>query len=183
MRITPEAKRLLLMRLGADRALSRAGDRKAGAVRARQGPDRGSDVEAAVGDAAELALDRIVMAAGSGRAAAALAECDRSVASGESPQSVIAALQRHFLRLHRMRGALDGGRSMDDVMRSLRPPPHFKQRPRSSSSAAAGAWPSSTRRSRKIAETAKAARLNSAMESTLAEHLLMELGVLANEKA
>jgi DNA polymerase-3 subunit delta len=45
-----------------------------------------------------------------------------------SPQSVIAALQRHFLRLQRMRGALDGGRSMDDVMRSLRPPPHFKQR-------------------------------------------------------
>ena len=27
-----------------------------------------------------------------------------------------------------MRGALDSGRSMDDVLRSLRPPPHFKQR-------------------------------------------------------
>ena len=128
MQITPEAKRLLLARLGADRALSRAEIDKLALYAHGKSMIEESDVEAAVGDAAELALDRIVMAAASGRTAAALAECDRSVASGESAQAVIAALQRHFLRLHRMRGALDAGRSMEDVVRSLRPPPHFKQR-------------------------------------------------------
>ena len=128
VQITPEAKRLLILRLGADRALSRAEIDKLALYAHGKSLIDESDVEAAVGDAAELALDRIVMAVASGQAAAALAECDRSVAAGESPQSVIAALQRHFLRLHRMRGALDSGRSMDDVLRSLRPPPHFKQR-------------------------------------------------------
>ena len=116
------------------------------------------------------------MAAASGQAAAALAECDRSVASGESPQAVIAALQRHFLRLHRMRGALDGGRSMDEVLRSLRPPPHFKQR--DALEQQGRSW--STRKLNaalaRIAEAAKAARLNSALEGALAEHLLLDLG-------
>ena len=120
-----------------------------------------SDVEAAVGDAAELALDRIVMAAGA-RAGlpAALAECDRSVAAGESPQGIIAALQRHFLRLHRMRGALDGGRSMDEVVRTLRPPPHFKQRDALEQQCRGWSMHKLNAALARIAEAAKAARLN-----------------------
>ena len=182
VQITPEAKRLLLLRLGADRALSRAEIDKLALYAHGKSLIDESDVEAAVGDAAELALDRIVMAAASGQAAAALAECDRSVASGESPQSVIAALQRHFLRLHRMRGALDGGRSMDDVMRSLRPPPHFKQRAEIEQQARSWSMRKLNAALARIAEAAKAARLNSAMEATLAENLLLDLGALAVQR-
>jgi DNA polymerase-3 subunit delta len=181
VQISPEAKRLLMLRLGADRALSRAEIDKLALYALGKAVIEESDVEAAVGDAAELALDRIVMAAAAGRAATALAECDRSVASGESPQGVIAALQRHFLRLHRMRGALDNGRSMDDVLRSLRPPPHFKQR--DALEQQGRSW--STRKLNtalaRIAEAAKAARLNSALEGTLTESLLLDLGVLARD--
>jgi DNA polymerase-3 subunit delta len=183
VQITPEAKRLLLLRLGADRALSRAEIDKLALYAHGKSLIDESDVEAAVGDAAELALDRIVMAAASGQAAAALAECDRSVASGESPQSVIAALQRHFLRLHRMRGALDGGRSMDDVMRSLRPPPHFKQRAEIEQQARSWSMRKLNAGLARIAEAAKAARLNSALEGTLAENLLLDLGALVREKS
>ena len=121
------------------------------------------------------------MAAAAGQTAAALVECDRSVASGESPQSVIAALQRHFLRLHRMRGALDSGRSMDDVLRSLRPPPHFKQR--DALEQQGRSW--STRKLNaalaRIAEAAKAARLNSRLDGTLTESLLLDLGAIAGQ--
>jgi DNA polymerase-3 subunit delta len=182
VQITPEAKRLLLLRLGADRALSRAEIDKLALYAHGKSLIDESDVEAAVGDAAELALDRIVMAAASGQAAAALAECDRSVASGESPQSVIAALQRHLLRLQRMRGALDGGRSMDDVMRSLRPPPHFKQRAEIEQQARSWSMRKLNAALARIAEAAKAARLNSAMEGTLAENLLLDLGALAGAR-
>jgi DNA polymerase-3 subunit delta len=182
VQITPEAKRLLLLRLGADRALSRAEIDKLALYAHGKSLIDESDVEAAVGDAAELALDRIVMAAASGQAAAALVECDRSVASGESPQSVIAALQRHFLRLHRMRGALDGGRSMDDVMRSLRPPPHFKQRAEIEQQARSWSTRKLNTALARIAEAAKAARLNSAMEGTLAESLLLDLGALVGAR-
>ena len=178
MQITPDAKRLLLARLGADRALSRAEIDKLVLYAHGKSMIEESDVEAAVGDAAELALDRIVMAAAAGRGAAALAECDRSVASGESPQSVIAALQRHFLRLHRMRGALDTGKSMDDVVRAARPPLHFKQREAIEQQCRAWTLPQLGAALARIADAAKAARLNSALEGTLAEHLLLDLGAI-----
>src|SRR5262245_20232237 len=125
--ITPEALRLLLSRLGADRALSRAEIDKLALYARGKGLVDEEDVEAAVGDAAELAIDRVVLAAGSGRLQAALGECDRCIASGEDAQAIIAALQRHFLRLHGMRSAFDRGRSLEDILRQQRPPLHFKR--------------------------------------------------------
>ncbi|HZT46366.1 MAG TPA: DNA polymerase III subunit delta [Hyphomicrobiaceae bacterium] len=176
--IAPEAKRLLLARLGADRALSRAEIEKLALYAHGKRVVDEADVEAAVGDAAELALDRIVLAAAAGEAAA-LAELDRSLSAGESAQAVIAALQRHFLRLHRMRSALDAGRPMDDIVRAQRPPLHFKQR--DAIEQQCRAWPVARLGSAlaHIAEAAKAARLNPALEATLAERLLLDLQALA----
>jgi len=182
MQLTPEAKRLLIARLGADRTLSRAEIEKLALYAHGKAVIEESDVEAAVGDAAEQTLDRIVMAAASGQASAALAECDRSVAAGDSPQAVVAALQRHFLRLHRMRGALDGGRTMDDVVRSLRPPPHFKQREALEVQARTWSTPMLDAALARIAEAAKAARLEPGLEGTLAERLLLDLGAIGRTK-
>ena len=182
LQIAPDAKRFLLTRLGADRALSRAEVEKLALFARGKALIEESDVEAAVGDAAELALDRIVLAAGSGRSMEAVTECDRIVASGESAQGVIAALQRHFLRLHRLRSGRDAGRSLDDVMRSLRPPPHFKQKAALEQQCRDWTLARLNAALAKIGDAALAARLNSAMESTLAEHLLLELGALAKEK-
>ena len=181
--ITPGARKMLLARLGADRALSRAEVEKLALYARGKSSIEEADVEAAVGDAAEQALDRIVLAAGAGRVRDALAECDRSIAAGENAQAVIAALQRHFLRLHRMRAALDGGRSMEEVLRALRPPPHFKQRDALESQCRAWSLAGLNAALGRIGEAALAARLNSAMEATLAERLLLELGVLAKVKA
>ena len=103
--------------------------------------------------------------------------CDRSIAAGESPQTVIAALQRHFLRLHRMRSALDAGRSMEDVVRSLRPPLHFKQREAIEQQCRGWTLPQLGAALARIADAAKAARLNSALEGTLAEKLLLDIGI------
>ena len=182
VQIAPEAKKLLLTRLGADRALSRAEVEKL-ALFAR-GKDRieEADVDAVVGDAAELALDRIVLAAGSGRSADAVTECDRIVAAGESAQGVIAALQRHFLRLHRLRSGHDAGRSLDDVMRSLRPAPHFKQKAAIEQQCRDWDLARLNAALAKIGDAAQAARLNSALESPLAERLLLQLGGLARRK-
>ncbi len=177
--IAPEARKLLLARLGADRAMSRAEIEKLALYAHGKGRIEESDIEAAVGDAAEQALDRVVMAAGGGQVAAALTECDRSIAAGEDAQAVILALQRHFLRLHRMRTSLDAGRQMDEIVRTLRPPPHFKQR--DALEAQCRAWSAGKLAAAlaRIAETAKAARLSPALEGTLAERLLLDLGALA----
>ena len=63
MQIAPEARRLLVSRLGADRALSRAELEKLVLYARGKARIEEADVEAAVGDAAETALDRVVMAA------------------------------------------------------------------------------------------------------------------------
>jgi DNA polymerase III subunit delta len=179
VRITPEAKRLLIARLGADRVLSRSEIDKLAIYAHGKAVIAESDVEAVVGDAAELALERIVLAAGGGQTLLALAECDRSLAAGESAQAVITALQRHFLRLHRMRAALDAGRSMDDVVRSLRPPPHFKQRDALERQARSWSGAALATALKRIATAAGAARRNAALEVMLAEHLLLGIGTVA----
>jgi DNA polymerase-3 subunit delta len=179
--ITPDAKRLLLARLGADRALSRAEIEKLALYAHGKSTIEESDVEAAVGDAAELALDRVVMAAAAERNAAALVELERSIAAGEGAQTIIAAVQRHFVRLHRMRASLDAGRSMEDVLRSLRPPPHFKQRDGLERQARTWTLPRLNAALARIAAAAKAARLNAALESTLAEALLLDLAKIGKQ--
>jgi DNA polymerase-3 subunit delta len=179
LQITPEAKRLLIANLGADRALSRAEVEKLALfVRGKTLIDE-RDVETAVGDAAEIALDRVVMAAAAGRPADAVRELSRSVGGGESAQALIAAVQRHFLRLHRLRGAYDGGRSLEEAIQSLRPPLHFRQRAAVESQCRAWSLLRLTAALASIAQAAEAARRNSAMEDTLAEHLLLRLGELA----
>jgi DNA polymerase III subunit delta len=182
LQIVPEAKRLLLTRLGADRGLSRAEVEKLALFARGKTLIEEADVEATVGDAAELALDRIVLAAGAGRSAEAVTECDRIVAAGESAQSVIASLQRHFLRLHRLRSGHEAGKSLDDVMRALKPQPHFKQKAALEQQTRDWTVAGLNLALAKIGAAAQAARLKSALESTLTEHLLMELGELARER-
>jgi DNA polymerase III subunit delta len=183
VQITPDARRMLLARLGADRALSRAELEKLAIYAAGKDLIDESDVEAAVGDAAEMALDRVVLAAASGRAPASLSEYQRAVAAGENPQAIIAAVQRHFLRLHRMRGAVESGKSLDEVIRQLRPPPHFKQRDALEQQCRDWSLARLNAALARIADAARDARLNSAMDGILCESLLIELGTLARAKA
>src|SRR5262249_4432141 len=122
--ITSDARELLLERLGADRALSRGEVEKLALYAAGKTEIDVADVDAIVGDASELAIDRILNAAGSGDATRAAAELARALASGESAQMIILAALRHLQRLHRIRVDLDAGRSLDDALRALRPPIH-----------------------------------------------------------
>jgi DNA polymerase III subunit delta len=182
MQISPEARKLLVGRLGADRALSRAELEKLVLYARGKARIEEADVEAAVGDAAETALDRVVLAAASGRAGEAVRECERCVTGGENAQSVIAALQRHYLRLHRLRSGHDAGGSLEDLMRALKPQPNFRQKAAIEQQTRAWTLSSLNAALARIGDAAKAARLNSALEDTLAERLLMGLGALAAEK-
>jgi DNA polymerase-3 subunit delta len=182
MQISPEARKLLLSRLGADRSLSRAEVEKL-VLYARDKPRiEEEDVEAAVGDAAETALDRVALAAASGRAAEAVRECERCVSGGESAQGVILAVQRHFLRLHRLRSGQEAGRSLEDLMRALKPPVNFRHKPVIERQCEDWTVAGLNTALARIGETAKAARLSSALEDTLAESLLLVLGDIAKRK-
>lgn len=181
--IAPDARELLVSRLGADRALSRNEIEKLALYASGKALIDLADVEMIVGDAAEMTLDRIPAAAAAGDGARAVVECDRWVASGESPQAVIIAVQRHFQRLHRIRAALDQGRSLDDALRTVRPPLHFKQKQAVSTQTRIWTLDRLTRALSGIATAAKAARLSPALEAALTERLLLDLARLAGAGA
>lgn len=175
IKIAPDARDLLVSRLGADRALSR-GEVEKLALYALGKPEIDvDDVEAIVGDASEQSMDRIITAAASGDAARAVGEFTRSVAAGESAQGIILATQRYFHRLHRTRAVMDQGRSLDDALRGLRPPLHFRQKETFAAQLRMWSTPRLDTALSAIATAAKAARLTSALEDTLSERLLLTL--------
>ncbi len=181
LKITPEARELLVSRLGADRVLSRREIEKLALYAFGKSEIRVEDVEAIVGDASELALDKIPQAAISGEGARASHDFHRAVAAGESPQAIIAATQRYGLRLHRLRAEIDMGRSFDDAVRRLRPPPHWKTKDALARQCRQWTGPRLARALSIIAAAAKAARLAGPLEDTIAERLLLDLAGLARE--
>ena len=132
-----------------------------------------------MGDAADLALERIPEAAAGGDTIRAVSDLSRAISSGENAQVIILITQRYFTKLHKVRGDLDAGRSLEEALRMLRPPLHFKQRDVFASQVRRWSRPGLDLALRRIAETAKAARLSSQLEDTLAERLVLALSAMA----
>jgi DNA polymerase-3 subunit delta len=178
--IEGDARALLQSRLGADRALSRAEIEKLALYCLGRRAVTVDDVENIVGDAADLALERIAEAAAEGQTKTAVADFGRAIASGEDAQTVIAMTQRYFLKLHRVRSDVDGGQRLDDALKTMRPPLFFKQRDAFARQVLGWTRPQLDQALRRIAETAKAARLSSTLEEILAERLILALSAMAS---
>ncbi|MFV0369080.1 MAG: DNA polymerase III subunit delta [Hyphomicrobiaceae bacterium] len=175
LQITPDARALLVTRLGADRALSRAEVEKLALYVQGRTHIELDDVDAIVGDASELAIDRIVNAAASGNASQAVNEFTRATAAGENPQMLIVAIQRHLQKLHRVRADMDRGIPVAEAIRQLRPPLHFKQRDIFSEQCRRWPRPALDRALAAAADALKTARLNTSVENIVAERLLLSL--------
>ncbi len=177
--ITPEARQLLVGRLGADRVMSRGEIEKLALYAQGQGQITEDDVEAVVGDAAELTVDRIVHASASGDGARAVTELQRALSAGESAQGIISAIQRHFTRLHRLRASIDAGKSAEQVIADIRPPLHFKQK--DALAAQCRTWRADMLDAALagIATAARTARMSSALDDLLAERLVLTISRLA----
>jgi DNA polymerase-3 subunit delta len=175
MTISPDAQQTLIARLGADRTLSRGEIEKLALYAHGRSRIEIDDVEAIVGDASELAIDAVVMAAASGDATEAIEQFGRLIDSGESPQTLVSSLQRHFQRLHRVRAALDAGRQFDEVVRTLRPPVYFKHKPVLSTQARLWTISALNAAMTEIASAAKEVRLAGALDEPIAERLMWRL--------
>ncbi len=176
--IPPDVRSHLAARLGADRALSRSEVEKLALYASGRETITIDDVDAIVGDASDLALERIAECAAEGRADVAVADYGRALAAGENAQAVILVAQRYFLKLHRVRSDLDSGAALDEALRALRPPLHFKQR--DAFSAQVRRWTRSglDHALKRISEAALAARMSSAIQDVLAERLILALAAM-----
>lgn len=183
MTIDTPARAALIERLGADRALTRNEIEKLVLFAHGRGKITEDDVDAIVGDAADLALDAIVEAAASGQVSEALQDTARAWAAAESAQALILALQRHLLRLHKARAALDQGATMDAILRSQRPPMNFKQQPIFSNQCRNWSTASLTTALKLTADAALTARTKSDLEEPLAERLVLNIAYLARSGA
>jgi DNA polymerase-3 subunit delta len=125
--IDRETRGFLMTRLGADQALSRSEVAKLALYAKGSREVTHDDIEAIVGDAAETALETFVYAASSGDPADALRELQRLAASGTESQAALIALGRHFTQLHKVASAQMSGGSVEQVIKSLKPRPHFKR--------------------------------------------------------
>lgn len=79
------------------------------------------DVQAALGDAAGVDMDSMVMAAGDGDQTALDAALRRLQAEAAAPVALLRAAQRHFNRLLETRARVDSGMGVKDAMQKLQP--------------------------------------------------------------
>ncbi|PKU21780.1 DNA polymerase III subunit delta [Telmatospirillum siberiense] len=123
----PDAVAWLADHLGGDRLLTRSElEKLALYMGGGGGRVRLEDVIACIGDTAALSLDDLSMACAEGDHPTAQRVLDRLYREGTSPIAVLRSLQRHFQRLHLASGAMGRGKSPDQALAVLRPPPHFR---------------------------------------------------------
>ena len=124
--IDPDALDALVPLLEGDRRMARSEIEKL-ALYKGYGAEEGAkvtlaDIKTLIGGAGSAGLDDIVFDAMAGNLKAMDASLRRALAGKINPHSVLAALQRHIVRLHQASAAMAGGSSADEAMRSLRPP-------------------------------------------------------------
>jgi len=81
-----------------------------------------ADIKILIGGAGSAGLDNIVFDAMAGNLKTMDASLRRALAGKINPHSVLAALQRHIVRLHQASASMASGNSADEAMRGLRPP-------------------------------------------------------------
>jgi DNA polymerase-3 subunit delta len=175
LQVDTDTKAYLIARLGADQALSRAEVAKLALYASGRGRVSIDDVEAIVGDAAEIALESFVYQVSGGDAKAALRELDRLSAASTGAASALAALGRHFTQLHRVAAAQAEGGNVQQALRMLRPPPNFKRV--DSFTAHARRWGAGRllQSLPLIQDAVRCTRLSPDLEDALAERLVLTL--------
>ena len=175
LKIDSDTRAYLMARLGADQAMSRAEVAKLALFASGQGRIGADDIDAIVGDSAEIAVENFVFDVSGGEPKDALRQLARLSAAGTEPSVVLSALGRHFTQLHRIASAQAAGVPPEQALRSLRPRPHFKR---------ATAFVADSRRIGPqrllealplIQEAVKRARLNPDLERAIAERLVLTL--------
>lgn len=128
LRADRDAMAYLIANLGADRGVTR-GELDKLALYMSGGGDTVTldDAAACVGDSALIALDDAAYAVAGGDHAAAGRVLGRLARDGVAPITVLRAVSRHLQALHLVAGRAARGERLDQVIRGLRPPVHFKR--------------------------------------------------------
>ncbi|WP_142849192.1 DNA polymerase III subunit delta [Telmatospirillum sp. J64-1] len=128
--IDPDAQSFLADHLGGDRRLTRAELEKLALYMGGPGTVTLADAAACIGDTAAFGMEDVAMAAAEGDQKTLQRLLDRLALEGTSPIAILRTVTRHFLRLHLAAGHMAKGKTSDQALASLKPPPIFKVAPR-----------------------------------------------------
>ncbi len=124
----PDVVPTLVQNLGNDREITRRELDKLLLYAAETRTLTRADVLLLCTDNAATAVDDVADAAGTGHAERLEVALSRALSNGADPQYLLIAALRHFAGLRRLRAAVDGGRSIDTVIETMRPKPHFSRK-------------------------------------------------------
>jgi DNA polymerase-3 subunit delta len=130
MSITADARATLVALIGGDRRASRSEIRKLALFAHGKSRIELDDVIAIVADATTPAVDAVVDAAFACRPDELEANFAKAQASSVTAGAIIGAAVRQAAALHRLRLAVDAGRSTRDTVESAIPPIHFSRKER-----------------------------------------------------
>jgi DNA polymerase-3 subunit delta len=123
--IAPDALADAAGRLGSDRGVTRRELEKLALYARGQKQVTLADVQAVLGDEAEVRSEEALDAAGQGDLKRLDLALERLWVSGMSPVAIVRMALSHFQRLAVARAEVEKGESIDSAMRKLRPPIHF----------------------------------------------------------
>jgi DNA polymerase-3 subunit delta len=181
--IAPDARATLLALLGSDRLASRNEIRKLTLYAQGKKNIEIADVMAVVADASQMALDGVVDAVFAGRTGEADVEFSKVRASGSSPAAIISAAIRQVANLHKMKLALEGGDSIELVLKRAGPPVHFSRERAVGDALRAWSPARLLRTMDQLAETSLEMRRNSPLAEAIAQRALLSIAVSARKKA
>jgi DNA polymerase-3 subunit delta len=127
--IAPDARAALVPLLGGDRQASRNEIRKLAVYVYGNAQVTLDDVTAVVSEASALAVDGVVDAMFGGQLREAETQFSKARAGGTTPGTMISAALRQLSALHKMRLAVEDGKSVTPVVEGAMPPIHFRRKP------------------------------------------------------
>ena len=124
--VSHDAYDIIVTRLGGDRASSRSEITKLSLMAGPGGKLDADDVRIALGDSALLAIDDIADALASGAVGRLQQALQKAWYEDANAVMIIRGCQTYFRQLGLASHAMAAGKSAQNALRNLRPPPHFK---------------------------------------------------------
>ena len=124
-----DAMGYLLNHLGSDRQVSRGELEKLALYMGDIKQVTLEDCIASVGDSGAFSLDNVTLTCASGDHIQLEVALNRCFEEGNQPIMIIRMLQRHFHKLHYIKGFMQKGLNSEDALKKLRPPLIFKHIP------------------------------------------------------
>lgn len=171
--ISREAHAYLLSRLGANTNLARSECAKLATYVGSGNEATIDDVDAVVGNVSDGMADTLAVAVADGRLTLALAQFDEMMAAGQSPYVALAALTRHFQKLHQVCAAIEGGKPAKAAVSGFRPPLHFKMQDSLIANARKWSEAGAAHVIAQLNKAVQATRLSPRLELELTERLMM----------